>query len=76
MRTNIEIDDELLAEAMKATGLPTKKATIEEALKAVVRAHRRRQAVDNLWNMGWSGDLDEMREGWSFRGAPVDKAAS
>ena len=39
MRTNIELDDTLLAEAMKATGLPTKRATVEEALRIVVRQH-------------------------------------
>jgi Arc/MetJ family transcription regulator len=63
MRTNIEIDDTLIAEAMKATGLPTKKATVEEALRRLVRRHRQRQAIADLAGQGWDGDLDGMREG-------------
>jgi Arc/MetJ family transcription regulator len=55
MRTNIDIDDELLAEAMMATGLPTKKATVEEALRRLVQQHRRRQAIANLAGLGWEG---------------------
>jgi Arc/MetJ family transcription regulator len=37
MRTNIDIDDELMAKAMKAAGTKTKKETVEEGLKALVR---------------------------------------
>jgi Arc/MetJ family transcription regulator len=63
MRTNIEIDDELLAEAMALTGEPTKRATVEAALRAVVRLKRQKQAGMNLAGIGWEGDLDAMREG-------------
>jgi Arc/MetJ family transcription regulator len=63
MRTNIDIDDKLLAEAMTVIGRKTKKATIEEALRRVVETHRRRQALKNLEGIGWEGDLDAMREG-------------
>jgi Arc/MetJ family transcription regulator len=67
MRTNIEIDDELLREAMAATGQTTKRATVEEALRSVVRLRRQRQALKDLKGIGWEGDLDAMREGrdWS-----------
>ncbi|MCV9940556.1 type II toxin-antitoxin system VapB family antitoxin [Boseaceae bacterium BT-24-1] len=61
MRTNIELDDDLLAEAMKATGLPTKRATVEEALRKLVQQHRQRQALKELDGLGWDGDLDAMR---------------
>lgn len=61
MRTNIEIDDDLLTEAMAVTGLPTKKATVEEALQRLVTAERRRKALDATKGIGWEGDLDEMR---------------
>ena len=61
MRTNIEIDDELLAEAMAIVGAPTKKATVEEALRRIVIAERRRRAIADSAGMGWEGDLDEMR---------------
>ncbi len=63
MRTNIDIDDKLMAEAMKATGQTTKKATVEEALREVVRLNRQRQALKDLQGIGWEGDLDEMRRG-------------
>ncbi|HXA25657.1 MAG TPA: type II toxin-antitoxin system VapB family antitoxin [Acetobacteraceae bacterium] len=67
MRTNIEIDDELLKEAMAATGQTTKRATVEEALRAVIRLRGQRQALKDLKGIGWEGDLDAMREGreWS-----------
>jgi Arc/MetJ family transcription regulator len=61
MRTNIEIDDTLLDEAMAATGLATKRATVEEGLRQLVAAHRRRKALYSLAGIGWDGDLEEMR---------------
>jgi Arc/MetJ family transcription regulator len=64
MRTNIEIDDDLIAKAMELSGLATKKATVELALRQFVENGYRRQALDELWGMGWEGDLDAMREGW------------
>jgi Arc/MetJ family transcription regulator len=66
MRTNIDIDDELMAEAMKATGLSSKKATVEEALRWVIRNRKRKQAMEELRGIGWEGDLDEMRQGRDF----------
>jgi Arc/MetJ family transcription regulator len=61
MRTNIDIDDDLLSEAMAASGLTTKRATVEEALRQLVLSHRRREALRSLAGIGWEGDLDEMR---------------
>jgi Arc/MetJ family transcription regulator len=66
MRTNIDIDDALMNEAMEVTGLPTKKATVEEALRWIIRNHRRKQALKDLRGIGWEGDLDAMREGRDF----------
>ena len=65
VRTNIEIDDALLDEAMSMTGLKTKRGAIEEALKRLVANERRRRALQELDGIGWEGDLDAMREGWS-----------
>jgi Arc/MetJ family transcription regulator len=67
VRTNIDIDDDLLKEAMTATGQTTKRATVEEALRTVVRLFRQKQAIEELRGIGWEGDLDAMREGWSPR---------
>lgn len=61
MRTNIDIDADLLAEAMRATGLMTKKATVEEALRLVVADFRGRRGLERLRGLGWDGDLDDMR---------------
>lgn len=61
MRTNIEIDDALLDAAMAATGLATKEATVEQALRILVERHRRTNAIANLSGIGWEGDLDEIR---------------
>jgi len=62
MHTHIDIDDALLAEAMAATGQTTKRATVEAALRTVVRLHRQRAALGNLEGIGWDGDLDRLRE--------------
>ncbi len=61
VRTNIEIDDELLAEAMAATGLPTKRATVEEGLRLLVRVKKQVKALADIKGLGWEGDLDQMR---------------
>jgi Arc/MetJ family transcription regulator len=49
MRTNIEIDDKLMKQAMKASGLPTKKATVEEALKRLVESQRQARALRDMY---------------------------
>ncbi len=63
MRTNIDIDAGLLAEAMEATGQTTKRGTVEEALRRIVVLHRQKRAGDALAGLGWDGDLEAMREG-------------
>ena len=63
MRTNIDIDDALLTEAMAAAGLTTKKATVEEALRRLVQRHRRRTTLADIAGLDWEGDPPEMREG-------------
>ncbi len=61
MRTNIVIDDKLMADAMKATGLNTKKETVEQGLKLLVQRNKQ-QAIRRLrGKLKWEGDLDEMR---------------
>lgn len=55
MRTNIEIDDRLMAEAMAAAGLSTKKATVEEALRRLIAQERRRRALADMHGLGWPG---------------------
>jgi Arc/MetJ family transcription regulator len=63
MRTNIDIDDKLMKQAMKATGAPTKKAAVEACLRQTVQL--KKQAGIKKWfgKIQWEGDLDAMREG-------------
>lgn len=65
MRTNIDIDDELMEKAMKVMKQPTKKATVEAALRQVVAISEQAAALEALRGAGWEGDLDAMREDWS-----------
>jgi Arc/MetJ family transcription regulator len=62
MRIHIEIDDELLARAMTATGLSTKRATVEEGLRLLVRLRDQVRALVELKGLGWEGDLSKMRK--------------
>ena len=61
MRTIIELDDALLAEAMRRTGLKTKRAVVEEALRTLVRLKRQEEIRRLRGKLHWEGDLDEMR---------------
>ena len=61
MRTNIEIDDRLMADALKATGLKTKKDAVELGLKALVRLNKQSSIRALRGKLKWEGDLDEMR---------------
>jgi len=64
MRTNIEIDDELMAEAMERSGLKTKRAVVDAALRELLR----RRAFDSLMSLRgkvefWEGYVESYREG-------------
>ncbi len=61
MRTNIEIDDDLMAEAIVALGVKTKREAVEESLRRSVRAARQLKALREMNGAGWEGDLDDMR---------------
>jgi Arc/MetJ family transcription regulator len=61
MRTNIEIDDRLMAEAMDASGLTTKRETVEAALRLLARRKRQASALDLFGQVDWEGDLDAER---------------
>jgi Arc/MetJ family transcription regulator len=59
-RTNVVIDDVLVAKVMKLYGLPTKRAAIDFALRRVAGENDPRKLLE-LRGIGWEGDLDEMR---------------
>jgi len=66
LRANIEIDGKLLSEAMKASGLATKRETVEEGLRLQVSVRGQKQGFEELRGLVWEGDLDKMRQGWSI----------
>ena len=61
MRTNIDIDDKLMAAAMKAGGFATKKETVEAALKILARKRVYQKVLALGGKLQWEGDLNAMR---------------
>ena len=75
MRTNIEIDDELMQKAMAATGATTKKAAVEACMKRVVQLKAQEGILKWFGKLQWEGDLAVSREGryldWADKGEPT-----
>lgn len=63
MRTNIVIDDQLIAEAMKVAGYKTKKDAVDRGLRLLVQRSRQRDIRKLRGKVRWEGNLDEMRGG-------------
>ena len=61
MRTNIEIDDQLLSEAMRSSGARTKKATVEAALRLLAETHEQGAIRRLRGKIRWEGDLEQSR---------------
>ena len=72
MRTNIVIDDELMAEAMRLTGITTKRDVVEEALRVLVRTTQQKNILALRGKIQWEGNLNEMRQGRYFHEAKGD----
>jgi Arc/MetJ family transcription regulator len=63
MRTNIVIDDGLMRQAMKATGLSTKQAVVEAGLRLLIKVKGQAGIRRLRGEVPWEGDLSVMREG-------------
>lgn len=61
MRTNIDIDDKLMRDALEATGFKTKKDAVELGLKTLIRLKKQEDIKRFRGKLQWSGDLDDMR---------------
>ena len=61
MRTNIVIDDDLMANALKMTGLRTKREAVELGLKTLIRLKQQERIRQFRCSLSWQGDLEEMR---------------
>jgi Arc/MetJ family transcription regulator len=67
MRTNIEIDDVLMAQALKASGHATKKQAVEEALRLMVKLRRQQEVGAAFGRYRWRGNLARSRKGRGVR---------
>ena len=63
MRTNIEIDDELIQKALSLSGLKTKRAAVEAALRMLIRVKEQEEILNLAGKVHWQGDLEESRRG-------------
>lgn len=62
MRTNVEIDDTLIKQAMELTDSKTKKQVVDLALRELINQRKRRSILQYRGKMKWKGDLNKMRE--------------
>jgi Arc/MetJ family transcription regulator len=62
MRTNIELDDILVQQALKLSKIKTKKGVIQEALKNYVSWMKKKQLLDLKGQVKWEGSLKDMRK--------------
>ena len=63
MRTNIEIDDRLMRQAMRSSGARTKKAAVEAGLKLLVEIRAQGGIRKLRGKVEWEGNLEESRQG-------------
>ena len=62
LRTNIELDEKLVREAMKLTHKKTKKELVNYALRELIRKVKRKKLLDLEGKVEWTGDLSKMRK--------------
>ena len=63
MRTNIEIDDEVMREVQRLTGARTKREAVDLAMRELVAQHERLGILELRGKVRWEGNLDESRRG-------------
>jgi Arc/MetJ family transcription regulator len=73
MRTNIVIDDKLMQDALRATGLKTKREVVELGLRTLLRLNRQADLRRYRGKLPWQGDLTAMRQDV---GAPKGKRSA
>ena len=61
MRTNIEIDDQLMKDTLRATGLKTKREAVELGLRTLLQLRRQAEVRKYRGRLRWEGNLDDMR---------------
>ena len=68
MRTNIDIDDDLMRQAMRASGATTKRAAVEQGLRMLVQVRAQRDVRQLRGKVPWSGELHASRLGRTATG--------
>jgi Arc/MetJ family transcription regulator len=63
VRTNIVIDDKLMRDALRATGVKTKREAVELGLRTLLRLRKQAEIRQLRGKLEWRGDLDAMRSG-------------
>ncbi|HEV8659228.1 MAG TPA: type II toxin-antitoxin system VapB family antitoxin [Thermoanaerobaculia bacterium] len=63
MRTNIDIDDRLMRQAMRSSGARTKRAAVEEGLRLLIQTRSQKSVRRLRGKVTWQGDLDASRPG-------------
>jgi Arc/MetJ family transcription regulator len=61
MRTNIELDDHLMEQAMRSSGAPIKRAAVEAGLRLLVQTHAQTSLRKLRGKIAWQGNLDHSR---------------
>ncbi len=62
MRTNIVIDDKLMKDTLRVTGLKTKREAVEQGLRTLLRLCKQEEIRRFRGKLNWQGDLDAMRK--------------
>jgi len=62
-RTNIELDQSLISDCFKATGIKTQKALIDHALRELLRHEKQSKILELKGKVTWEGNLDDWRQG-------------
>lgn len=62
-RTNVVLDDKLISECQKVTGIKTRRALIDLALRELLRRERQKKLLELKGKVTWEGDLDAWRQG-------------
>ena len=75
-RTNIDIDDELMARVMQRYGVRTKREAVDLALKRAAGEAMSREEALAMRGTGWEGDLDAMRQDRMQRLWGIDASSS
>ena len=62
-RTNVLLDDKIVEDCLKATGIKTRKALIDHALRELLRHESQTKILELKGNVHWEGNLNEWRQG-------------